>query len=76
MWSRKNPRILRNVKIVTLAIHRVWNVKTEVKPVIIGVTETISKSFIKYPTKMPGKYEIKRTAKKKKQLWALTKYSK
>jgi len=36
-----------------------WNVKTKVIPVKIGVTGTISKSFRKYVSNIPGKYEDK-----------------
>jgi len=32
-----------------------WNVKTKVIPVIIGATGTISKSFRKYVSNIPGK---------------------
>jgi len=39
----------------TLIIQRMWNVKTKVMPVIIGVTGTISKSFRKYVSNIPGK---------------------
>ena len=35
-----------------------WNVKTKLIPVIIGVTGTISKSFRKYVSNIPGNYEI------------------
>jgi hypothetical protein len=35
-----------------------WNVKTNVIPVIIGATGTISKSFRKYLSNIPGKHEI------------------
>jgi hypothetical protein len=31
-----------------------WNVKTEVIPVIIGATGTISKTFRKYVSNIPG----------------------
>jgi hypothetical protein len=31
-----------------------WNVKTKVIPVIIGATGTISKSFRKYMSNIPG----------------------
>jgi len=31
-----------------------WNVKTKVIPVIIGATETISKTFRKYVSNIPG----------------------
>ena len=36
-----------------------WNVKIKVIPVIIGATGTISKSFRKYVSNIPGKYEVK-----------------
>jgi len=40
-----------------------WNVKTKVIPVIIGATGTISKSFTKYVSNIPGKYEVKEIQK-------------
>jgi len=40
-------------------IQRMWNVKIKVIPVIIGATGTISKSFRKYVSNIPGKYEVK-----------------
>jgi hypothetical protein len=36
-----------------------WNVKTKVIPVIIGATGTISESFRKYVSNIPGKHEVK-----------------
>jgi len=36
-----------------------WNVKTKVISVIIGTTGTISKSFRKYVSNIPGKHEVK-----------------
>jgi len=36
-----------------------WNVKTKVIPVIIEATGTISKSFRKYMSNIPGKDEVK-----------------
>jgi len=36
-----------------------WNVQAKVIPVIIGVTGTISKSFRKYLSNVPGKHEIR-----------------
>jgi hypothetical protein len=36
-----------------------WNVKTNVIPVTIEATGTISKSYRKYLRNMPGKHEIK-----------------
>jgi hypothetical protein len=35
-----------------------WNVKTKVIPVIIEATGTISKSFRKYVSNIPGKHEV------------------
>jgi len=35
-----------------------WNLKTKVIPVIIGATGTISKSFRKYVSNIPGKHEV------------------
>jgi len=40
-----------------------WNVKTKVIPVIIEATETISKSFRKYVSNIPGKHEGKKLHK-------------
>jgi hypothetical protein len=40
-----------------------WNVKTKVIPVIIGTTVTISKSFRKYVSNMPGNHEVKELQK-------------
>ena len=42
-----------------MEIQRMWNVKTKVIPVVIGATGTISKSFIKYVSKIPVKHEVK-----------------
>jgi RNase P/RNase MRP subunit POP5 len=40
-----------------------WNVKTRVIPVIIGVSGTISKSFRKYVSDIPGKHDVKKLQK-------------
>jgi len=40
-----------------------WNVKTKVIPVIIGATGTISKTFGKYVSNIPGKHEVKELQK-------------
>jgi len=40
-----------------------WNVKAKVIPVIIGATGTISKSFRKYVSNIPGKHEVKELQK-------------
>jgi hypothetical protein len=40
-----------------------WNVKTRVIPVIIGATGTISKSFRKYVSNIPGNHEVRQPQK-------------
>ena len=40
-----------------------WNVKTKVIPVIIGATGTISKSFRKYVSNIPGNHAVKELQK-------------
>jgi hypothetical protein len=40
-----------------------WNLKTRVIPVIIGATGTISKSFRKYVSTVPGNHEVKELQK-------------
>ena len=48
---------------LTTEIQRKWNVKTKAIPVIIGATGTISKSFRKYVSNIPGKHEVKELQK-------------
>ena len=43
-------------KDLTIEIQHMWNVKTKVIPVIIEVTGTISKSFRKYVSNIPGNH--------------------
>jgi hypothetical protein len=40
-----------------------WNVKARVIPVIIGATGTISKSFRKYLSSIPGNLEVRELRK-------------
>jgi len=56
--KKEAEKILKH-KDLTTEIQRMWNVKTKVIPVIIGVTGTISKSFRKYVSNIPGKHEAK-----------------
>lgn len=44
------------LKLENLTIKCMWNVQTEVKPIIIGVNGAISKSFTKYFRNKAGKY--------------------
>jgi len=50
-------------KDLTTEIQRMWKVKTSVTPVIIGATGTISKSFRKYKSNIPGNHEVKELQK-------------
>jgi hypothetical protein len=40
-----------------------WNVKARVIPVVIGATGTISKSFRKYVSNIPGTHDVKELQK-------------
>jgi hypothetical protein len=57
MIKRAAEKILK-YKDLTTEIQRMWNVKTKLKPIIIEVTGTISKSFRKYPNHIRRKHEI------------------
>jgi len=48
---------------LTIETQRMWNVKTKVIPVIRGATGTISKSFRKYLSSIPGNHEVKELQK-------------
>ena len=52
---KKEAEKILNYKELTIEIQRMWNVETKVIPVIIGATGTISKSFRKYVSNIPGK---------------------
>jgi len=60
---KKEAEKILKYKDLTIEIKRMWNVKTKVIPVIIGATRTISKSFRKYVSNIPGKHEIKELEK-------------
>ena len=62
MIEKEAEKILKH-KDLTTEIQRVWKVKTMVIPVIIGATGTISKSFRKYVSNIPGKQEVKELQK-------------
>ena len=59
---KKADKILK-YKDLTIEIQHMWNVTTKVIPVIIGATGTISKSFRKYVSNIPGKHEVKELQK-------------
>ena len=56
---KKEPEKILKYKDLIIEIQSMWNVKTKVIPVIIGATGTISKSFRKYESNIPGKHEVK-----------------
>jgi hypothetical protein len=56
---KKGAKKIVKYKDLIIEIQHMWNVKTKVMPVIIGATETISKSFRKYLSSVPGKQNIK-----------------
>jgi len=60
--KKETKKILR-YKDLTIEIQRIWNVKTKVIPVILGATGTISKSFRKYVSNIPGKHGDKERQK-------------
>ena len=55
---KKEAEKILKYKDLTIEIKHMWNVKTKVIPVI-GWTGTISKSFRKYVSNIPGKHEVK-----------------
>ena len=60
--NKEAEKILK-YKDLTIEIQRMWNVKTKVIPVIIVATGTVSKSFRKYVSNMPGNHEVKELQK-------------
>jgi hypothetical protein len=60
--KKEADKILK-YKDLTIEIQRLWNVKTKVIPVIIRASGTISESFRKYVSNIPGKPEVKELQK-------------
>jgi hypothetical protein len=60
--QKEAEKILKH-KDLTIEIERMWNVKSRVMLVIIGATGTISKSFRKYVSTIPGNHEVKELQK-------------
>ena len=61
--NNNNKAEILKYKDHTLQIQRMWNVKTKVIPVIIGAIGTVSESFRKYVSNIPGKHEVKELQK-------------
>ena len=61
---KKEAEKILKYKGLTIEIQRMWNVKTRVIPVIIGAaTGTISRSFRKYVSDIPGNHGVKELQK-------------
>jgi hypothetical protein len=60
--KKEAEKILKYKDLIT-EIQRMWNVKTKVITVKIGATGTISKSFRKYVSNIPGNHEVKESQK-------------
>jgi hypothetical protein len=60
---KKEAEKIPKYKDLIIEIQRMLNIKTKVTPVIIGATGTISKSFRKYLSSIPGKHEVKELQK-------------
>ena len=60
---KKEAEKTRKYKELTIEIERMWNVETKMIPIIIGATGTISKSFRKYVSNIPGKRDVKELQK-------------
>jgi hypothetical protein len=61
--KQEAEKILKYKNLIT-EIQCVWNVKAKVKPVIIGVTGTISQSLRHYLSNIPENHNIKELQKK------------
>ena len=69
---KKEAEKILKYKDLKIEIQCMWNVKTRVIPVIIGVTGTISKSFTIYMSNIPGNHEVR--GLQKTAIWALHTY--
>jgi hypothetical protein len=60
---KKEAENILKYKDLTIEIQGMWKVKTRVIPVIIGAIGTISKSFRKYVSNIPGNHAVKEVQK-------------
>ena len=60
---KKEAEKILKYKDLTIEMQPLWKVKTKVIPVIIGATGTISKTFRKYVSNIPGIHEVKELQK-------------
>jgi hypothetical protein len=56
---KKEAEKILKYKDLTIEIQRMWNVKPKVIQVTIGATGTISESFKKYVSNIPGNHKVK-----------------
>jgi hypothetical protein len=56
---QKEAEKILKYKYLKIEIQSMWNLKTREIPVIIGATGTISNSFRKYMSTIPGNHEVK-----------------
>jgi hypothetical protein len=69
---KKEAEKILKYKNLTIEIQRMWIVKARVIPVVIGATGTISESFRKYVSSIPGNHEVREL--QKTPYWALHTY--
>jgi hypothetical protein len=60
---KKEAEKILKYKDLSIEIQRMWSVKARVIAVLIGATGTISKSFRKYVSSIPGNHEVRELQK-------------
>ena len=60
---KKDVEKILKYKDLAIEINRMWNVKRKMITVIVGASATISESFRKYVSNIPGKHEVKELQK-------------
>jgi len=63
MLIKKEAKKILKYKDLTIEIQRMWNLKKKTVIPIISTTETISKLFRKYVSKIPGNLKVKELQK-------------
>lgn len=61
--ARKESEKILKYRDLEVDIRRMWNMKTNTIPVVIGATGTVSKAFSKYIKKLPGWHSAKEIQK-------------
>jgi hypothetical protein len=60
---KKEAEKILKYKDLTIEIRHMWNVKARVILLVIGETGTISKSFRKYVSNIPGNHDVRELQK-------------